>query len=195
MKRMAPIGACMAAFLAAGCGDPVLDRRVEALGDEAPGVPRGEYHRPGQPCLLCHSDEGSARRFTVAGTIYGSPTSTSDKNPDNDVARPVAGVKVTLTDSFGKTFSKTTNCIGNFFVRPEEFDPDFPLRAEIEYPMPGAVTVTKRNVMATRISRDGSCAGCHSGDRSQKGPGRVFCSDDPAVQFPPPADDCPGVPR
>lgn len=50
-------------ILAAAC-DPVRSDAVAALGGEAPGVPHGPTHRPGQPCLLGHSN------FAVAGTVF-----------------------------------------------------------------------------------------------------------------------------
>lgn len=192
MRPRVLLPAALAAL--AACGNPAVDRRIDALGLEQAGVEKGEFHRPGQPCLLCHDVYGGATVFSVAGTIYGTPTNTTDKDPANDAAQPVNGVKVTLTDSFGKAFTATTNCIGNFSVTPDKYAPDFPLRAEIEYPVPAEAGATKRDVMATRISRDGSCAGCHVGDRNQKGPGRVYCSDAPPAPFPPPDKGCPGVP-
>src|SRR5450432_160855 len=48
-----------------GCGDPVHDTAVSALGPEAPGVPKGPLHRPGQPCVLCHGPQGSATTFLL----------------------------------------------------------------------------------------------------------------------------------
>ena len=53
------------------CGDPTHDRAVEVLGGEAPGVPEGPLHRPGQPCVTCHGDSGPASgEFSLAGTVY-----------------------------------------------------------------------------------------------------------------------------
>src|SRR4051794_4421968 len=52
------------------CGDPVSDARIAALGPEDPGVPPGPLHRPGQPCVVCHSRQGPASPFLVAGTVY-----------------------------------------------------------------------------------------------------------------------------
>src|SRR5262249_39649565 len=44
----------------AGCGNPAVDPKIAALGPEANGVPQGEFHRSGQPCLLCHGPYGGA---------------------------------------------------------------------------------------------------------------------------------------
>ncbi len=50
---------------AASCSDPVHDSEVAALGGET-DIPQGEYHRAGQPCGVCHGQEGPAyARFVV----------------------------------------------------------------------------------------------------------------------------------
>ena len=172
--------------LAAGCGNRAVGARIEALGEEDPNVRRGEFHRPGQPCLLCHGEyERNEPIMTVAGTVYAFPTS--------DDPLPVEGVTVKLTDAFGETFEKNTNCVGNFFITKEEWRAAFPLRAELEYPVPGSLESTRRVVMSTRINRDGSCAGCHVGARDQDSPGWVTCAEtnlDPP--FPPRDANCSG---
>ena len=62
------------ALTSLSCTDPVLDDQIEALGPET-GNP-GPTHRPGQPCVLCHSQLGPASDsvFLLAGTVYDSPT-------------------------------------------------------------------------------------------------------------------------
>ncbi len=172
----------------AGCGDPAIDQQVAALPPEVSGVPTSEFHRPGQPCLLCHGPyEGASPQFSVAGTVFATPV------PMGGTATSVGGVVVTITDSFGDTRTKTTNCIGNFFITTDEWLPGFPLAAKIEYPSLSG-TGTTPAYMSTRIGRDGSCAGCHHGERAPDTPGVVFCVDAPADPFPVPGSDCPGVP-
>src|SRR5262245_6092986 len=92
-----------------GCGDPVKDLAVDALGPEAPGVPEGPLHRPGQPCLVCH-DGGEARAFAMAGTVYLAP--------DSDL--PAPGASVHMADAWGGSAVALANCAGNFFVKPED---------------------------------------------------------------------------
>jgi len=167
------------------CASPVNDDKIDALGGEKPGVLESEFHRPGQPCVLCHdSYEGASPQIAVGGTVFAAPSEPV----------PVEGVVVTLTDSSGITFTKTTNCIGNFFITADEWTPAFPLRAEIECPIPGS-TDTDRFVMGTRIGRDGSCAGCHFNAPSQSSPGWVYCSE--TIRQPPykVSDSCEGTPR
>ena len=178
--------ASLALFVAA-CGNRAVDERIEALGEEKPNVPPSEFHRPGQACLLCHGEylrEGPI--MTVAGTIYAFPAG------DNPL--PVKGATVRLIDAFGDQKEAGTNCAGNFFIKADEWKPAFPLRAEIEYPVPGSLDSTKRVVMSTRISRDGSCAGCHVGAPNQGSPGWVTCAEaNPNPPFPPQEPTCPGA--
>ncbi|HLM76741.1 MAG TPA: hypothetical protein VK459_28770 [Polyangiaceae bacterium] len=173
---------------ASGCGNPAVDARIEALGEENPSVPESEFHRPGQPCVLCHSVyEGADPEITVGGTIFASPSKIAGELP---VA--VEGAEVTLIDAEGVVKTATTNCAGNFFLTKEQWNPSFPLQVEVRYPAPGAQEQQKpAPSMASRISRDGSCAGCHYGPPNQGSPGFVFCEEAPQVEFPVPK--CVGV--
>jgi hypothetical protein len=161
--RTISIGMLLAVI--AACGDPVQDKAIEALGPEASGVPKGPFHRPGQPCVLCHSDAGGAPPFSLAGTVY----------IDADTLTPIDGVQVNFVDSFGSTFSTTTNCAGNFFVSPRE------------YALDGPVWVNMRRdevlrEMDTAIYRDGSCAGCHADPLGPALAGHVFLIEDPTIE-------------
>jgi hypothetical protein len=123
----------------------------------------------------------------MGGTVYAFPVSKGEP-------LPVMDVKVILTDSFGDSRSVSTNCAGNFFIEAKDWEPAFPVRAELEYPVPGSLESTKRVVMSTRIGRDGSCAGCHAGAPNQGSPGWVTCANgqtDPP--FPPQESSCPGA--
>jgi hypothetical protein len=178
------LGALVAAGIA-GCGNRAVDERIAALPDD--GMRPSEFHRAGQPCLLCHGEYGGDHPLmSVAGTIYAVPGVT-----DADKPLPVKGATVTLTDAFGDTFSADTNCAGNFFITADKWSPAFPLHAEVEYPVPGVDGSTKRVVMATRIGRDGSCAGCHVGTPNQGSPGWVYCAAaQPDPPFPPQDPTC-----
>jgi hypothetical protein len=187
-RRSLPIGLLLCL---AGCGNPVIDQKVADLPPEVSGVPPSEYHRPNQPCLLCHGPYGGAKpQMSVAGTINAIPISGKKK------AIGVEDVVVTITDSFGEVKTKKTNCIGNFFITADEWEPGFPLAAKIEYPTPGgAKDAVTPAYMSTRIGREGSCAGCHDGERSESSPGIVFCVEADSSPFPAPtSDDCKGVP-
>jgi hypothetical protein len=138
------------AILANVC-DPVRSNEVATLGGEAPGVPHGPLHRPGQPCLLCHGN------FSVAGTVFVDPTNRN----------PAAGVTVNLTDSQGHVFSDTTNAAGNFFVRPAQFTPVYPMKVALQY---DGMTVN----MTADVGRDGACAMCHSDPVTPSSPGHVY---------------------
>jgi len=141
--------AALIASAALSCSDPVIDGQIEALGGERGDVPVGELHRPGQPCVLCHSERGTApdSRFFVAGTIFDT------RAPDS---KPAAGVTVYLQDAlspFPRRYQ--TNEAGNFFVRESEWeDLTFPFKVAIER---NGVRIP----MGTLVNRDGSCNSCH----------------------------------
>jgi hypothetical protein len=159
--------------IAASCGDPVRDDGIAALGPEAAGVRRGPVHRPGQPCLLCHSDGSEAAPFAVAGTVFVDANST----------KPVDGAAVYLIDSDGVVFTASTNCAGNFFVRPDEFSPHYPIWITMRA---GQV----QREMESPVFREGSCAACHTDPRNPSSAGHVYMIDDPTVETLPPSG-CP----
>jgi len=139
--------------------DPVHRDEVSALPGEVPGVPHGPTHRPGQPCLLCHSGD-----FSVAGTVF--------VNPDDRTGAD--GVSVSLLDSQGRTFAATTNSAGNFFVRKDDWQPIYPMKVSIAS---NGITTP----MTADVGRDGSCASCHSDPVGPNSPGHVYTSTDGGV--------------
>ena len=84
--------AALASPCSCSCTDPVRDQQIERLGGEDPRVPPGPEHRPGQPCVLCHSDGGPASdlKFAIAGTIFET------SSPESNGAE---GVKVFFIDA------------------------------------------------------------------------------------------------
>jgi len=131
------------------CADPVLSDAVEGQGNETSGVEKGEFHRAGQPCGTCHQEGGPAADFpfTVAGTVFAQPM--------RQVG--VEAAEIRMTDADGTKYTAKTNCVGNFFVTPAEWQPKYPILVE----------VAKNNVrrsMRSAIGRDASCAGCHTPD-------------------------------
>jgi hypothetical protein len=146
--------------LVVGCKDPVHDRAVEALGQEAPGVPVGPLHRPGQPCLTCHGGDGPAdSEFSVAGTAYMFAY-TDD---------PAQNVSVILNDVQGRAISVGTNQVGNFFVNAGDWEPHYPLQTWLVF---GNI----QSQMQTVIARSGSCADCHTKPAAVTSPGHVWFS-------------------
>lgn len=147
MKRNAVF---VLAMMHASCTDPVRDQQIEALGEEI-GEP-GPEHRPGQPCLLCHSEGGPAadKSFKVAGTIFET----------NEPGSPGAeGVAVDLIDAPGvpPNVRPITNRAGNFWVTSDEWrDLRFPFRVRI---LPKGAAEPLR--METTVNREGSCNYCH----------------------------------
>jgi hypothetical protein len=156
-------GALLAAALGSGCANPAVTDPIDALGPEPESPGPGPLHRRGQPCLLCH-DGGIARDFSAAGTVYATP----------EEKIPVTGATVTIVDAVGHKLEGKTNCAGNVFWDRESDPVVFPLRAEVLCTLPDGTT--RRNVMGSRIDRDGSCSGCHVGSPSATSPGRVSCA-------------------
>jgi hypothetical protein len=156
-----------AASWLAGCGepqflqDPLERSEIAALGPESPTVPAGPLHRPGQPCAVCHRDGGTATAYSAAGTVFRDPLSTV----------PVADVAVVFTDSAGQRFSTKTNCVGNFYLRPSELTPVFPMWVFVQFgPFPWT--------MDSPIHREASCAACHFDPAGPASAGHVFLTDD-----------------
>ncbi len=146
-----------------GCIDPVHDQQVQALGGEAPGVPTGPEHRPGQPCLVCHGGEGPASsQFSVGGTVYAV---------DQESA-PAVGAQVLTEDITGASFESPTNAAGNFYVAATQWQPTFPIKMQVTL---GPVT----NMMLTAAGRDGSCATCHQSKIGPASPGPVYVAMSP----------------
>ena len=165
MLSMPRLCVLLLAALVLGCGwDPLLDAQIAALGSEAPNVPRGPLHRPGQPCAACHRPDGHAPAFTVAGTIYRDPVALI----------AVADIPVALIDAAGKTFTTHTNCVGNFYVRPNEFSPTPPMWVSVQSgPVPFK--------MESPIHREASCAACHFDPGGRDTAGHIFVADDPTT--------------
>jgi hypothetical protein len=152
-----------------GCDDPYKDNLIEELGEEQSGFSPSEIHRPGQPCLACHSEyQGDEPLMTFGGTLFAEPVSGVD-------LVLVAGFIVRLIDTRGKTIDVKTNKCGNFFLTQDQFEPEYPVRAEIFGPQsPGSDSIVQLRTMSSRISRDGSCGTCHIHPASPYSPGVAY---------------------
>ena len=181
MSRLGFMTLAVCALLGASCSDPIQSGRIDELGKEVSGIPKGEYHRAGQPCVVCHSKNGPASNavFTVAGTIFAGP----------QVKVGVANAVVRMTDSLGTKHIAKTNCVGNFKVTPEEWDPKFPILVAV------AKGGTLRR-MNSVIGREPSCGTCHT-TRNDRDPNQqliqvyLFGTDEVG----PKPTDCPVDPR
>lgn len=180
---IAALGLAALMSFTSSCSDPEISGGAAALGKETSGIPKGEFHRAGQPCVVCHQDQGPAsdKPFVVAGTIFSGPVRMVGVN----------NVEVRMTDSEGTKFTSKTNCVGNFFVRPSQWQPHFPI----------LVAIGKDNVVRTMqgpIGRDGSCAHCHANAStpddpfSQTGHIYLYGGDEPGS--PNGSVDCPANP-
>jgi hypothetical protein len=162
--RTAPTAALFALALGAataGCfGNPVNDEIVASLGGEDPSVPPGPLHRPGQPCLACHSSDGPAQlQLATGGTVFQDAMNVFPN------ALPAAGVTVTFTDANRVVSEVLSNCAGNFYVTHADWvgaGYAFPVHVDIGWTPPGqppdqAVTDT----MISHMGKETSCASCH----------------------------------
>lgn len=143
------------ALSAGGCiGATPEDRARDALPDD--GREEGPLHRPGQPCLLCHSPAGGeGPYFSIAGTVY-----------DTDGVTGRGNVRVSLTDVTGRVWELLTNEAGNFMIEEREWVPVFPVNVDIS-------DGTNQIGMRSPISREGSCAHCHGPTLSRTSVGPV----------------------
>ncbi len=133
--------------VAGGCTDPIHDGAVKTLGGEKSNIPKGEFHRAGQPCVVCHQESGPASSvFSAGGTIFDTATSLVG----------VGDVEVQLVDSTtNKAWRVKTNCVGNFFVKKSDWNPQFPVLVHLVY---NNATVE----MTSPIGQEPSCANCHA---------------------------------
>jgi len=177
MNRFRPIiavlGVATAIGAVAACTDPLKDRQIAELGEEQDGFPESPIHRPGQPCVLCHSDYfGAEPQMVLGGTVFVEP-----EEPGGPLLG-APGYEIRLLDSQGEITGQgliTTNECGNFWVTEEQFQPAYPLRVEVFGPsLADADRSVQISVMSTRIGRDGSCGGCHAEPVSPLSPGAIL---------------------
>lgn len=138
----------------------------------------GPLHRPGQPCLVCHSGAHPAdgMSFEVAGTIY--------ERAMDHFGTP--GVVVTLEDAEGPYAQVVTNRTGNFMVtRDGDDDEDSDegmVRVGRAFVPPLRVSIAREGVerpMRSFVWREGSCSSCHRADEDFDSPGRAVLEDLP----------------
>lgn len=160
---LAPVAACTF--------DPVHQSLVDQLGPEASGIPKGEFHRAGQPCVVCHGSEGPANeKFSVAGTIFYGPGT----NPNvNGQLMGAGSVNVLIEDDNGQTIPITTNCVGNFWIKASDFQPAFPLQVTIVGPTPSGGGMPPQQSMHSQIGREPSCGMCHQVQSFPTQPGAI----------------------
>jgi hypothetical protein len=150
-------------LLLLACEDPVKQAAIAQLGPEAPGIEPGPLHRPGQPCVLCHDGSDPAvSRLAYGGTLVA----------EAKTEMPLSGVDVILSDARGRRGRATSNCAGNFFLRPGEVDLQFPVWISLAA---GTDTIA----MESPIFREASCATCHRGTLGPRSAGPIFLFPDP----------------
>jgi hypothetical protein len=194
--------------------NPVHRASVNNLGPERDDLypVESEFHRPGEPCALCHSKEGPAdSQFVLAGTVFWWDDPGKKETEENrSYLDRVDQAYVRIVDARKVERCFVTNCNGNFFVKPEDFERlTFPLLVSVERaraPGTDESTLAFRR-MTGHIGREPSCATCHiQGIRDFASPDhiRLFDTEDafrkeniktaacpPAPDAPPPVTVCP----
>lgn len=157
---------------------------LESPQEQDPRVQEGEggdeFHRPGQPCLLCHGpghfpQSPGEEDFELAGTVY--------QFVDSAARSGLEGITVTVEDASGETYEGLTNRAGNFMF---ELDDDLQeprqkskgvlkIPRALRYPL--SVSIQQGSMapveMKTKIWRNGSCAHCHGERPGAESVGRV----------------------
>ncbi len=170
-------GVVLVASVGSSCNlDPVHRAEVNNLGPENGDLypTESEFHRPGEPCAVCHSNAGPSddHPFVLAGTIFWGPDR-YDRRVDQ------AYVRIGGPGRTKKCY--VTNCNGNFFVKPEDYpNLKFPLLISVERVQnPTGQTADDQKPIAVRrmtghIGREASCATCHIlGLRDYGSPGQI----------------------
>lgn len=159
LVALAPVAACDM--------DPVHANLVSQLGPESPNIPKGEFHRAGQPCGVCHGDDGPAtEKFSIAGTVFYGPGTMT-----NGQLMGAGSVTVYLEDDNHTRFQVQTNCVGNFWVRPQDYQPAFPVVVTIAGPTTTGGTAQRS--MVSHIGREPSCGMCHQVQSYPTQPGAI----------------------
>ena len=139
-------------------------------------------HRPGQPCLLCHTDNiqlSLLPAWEVAGTVYG--------RIDDPEEAGLQGVEVLITDDTGFEITALTNRAGNFIVAVDtgvnapRVDDEGVLAIPRELEFPLSVKIRRgadEQEMTTKIWRNGGCAHCHGPEPGAESVGRVYLFDE-----------------
>jgi hypothetical protein len=167
-----------------GCNgeDPIPQAIIDGLPPES-GSPSAT-HRPGQPCLQCHSAYGEALPpLVIGGTVFKEdPTAPSG-------LKGAAGIKVIVYDSTGDSRVACTNSAGNFYIENENWE-------GITFPLKSFVGNAPRR-MQSIIGREGSCGNCHKLPTPER-PGTGAGYDTPGVIIVEDGEEspelCPGVP-
>lgn len=150
--------AAICASMGAGCNDATHDMQVAALGGEDPSVPKGPFHRPGQPCLVCHGGQGPASlQLSIGGTLYTA----------NNSQTPAEGATINVEDINGSVGTTTSNAAGNFYIQASQWQPTYPT-------LPSVTLGKMTQPMSTHVGRDGSCAHCHADPQGPTSAGHIW---------------------
>lgn len=119
MRALGNLGA-LVLLAAAGCNNQTGTAPLGEPLDELAGFAGVPVMQPGADCVHCHRADQAAsdRQWTIAGTVFGSPTACAYFSPDSGTGCKggVEGVQVLVTDDQGQTLTLTSNAAGNFYT-------------------------------------------------------------------------------
>lgn len=143
LVRLSPAALALVASAGLTCRyDPVPADLIDSLGPET-GTPSAT-HRPGQPCVACHSTyEGADPKMAIGGTVYY-------QNAQGQILL-AKDVLVRITDSKNTERKACTNEAGNFWIEEEDW-------AELSFPL--EIRAGERR-MQSIVGRERSCGMCH----------------------------------
>jgi hypothetical protein len=156
-------------------------QRADGLGPEVEEP--GPRHRPGQPCLWCHSttfgDGRATPSFDLAGTVYRRRGDTNG----------APGLEVDIEDAAGHRIVVNANQAGNFalivedgLTSPIESDEGiWRVPGPLVFPLHTSVADggLKRN-MQNVVHRERSCSVCHTDAPGAASNGRIYVQAEPA---------------
>jgi len=141
--------------------------------EDVAGLDGSPVMMPGQNCLQCHVEGGSAsfHAFSVSGTVYASPDAGENEG--------VQGVEILVTDANGRKLTLVSNGVGNFYTA-EDLVPPLSVQAQWGQTRMAMVESPPSGQSGHPPAR-APCNLCHQnppqnpvGDNFQTAPGRIF---------------------
>jgi hypothetical protein len=169
------------AFAALAACTTIEKQRADGLGPEVSDP--GPKHRPGQPCLWCHSsvfgDGRATPSFDLAGTVYRRRGDTTG----------AAGLEIDIEDAAGHRIVVNANVAGNFALIVEDgltepiqsYEGVWRVPGPLVFPLRTSVADggLKRN-MQNVVHRERNCNVCHTDVPGAASNGRIYVQAEPA---------------
>ena len=113
---------------------------------------------PGHACMSCHTGQGEAPHFYLAGTVYPSA-----HEPNDCQSTGVSGTTVEITDANGQVTSLSVGASGNFHSSQA-----------IAAPYSAKLVFQGRERAMGSHQQSGDCNSCHTQAGANGAPGRLL---------------------